>query len=82
MDILLILQLYNDNSAKGLKGIEYPKGEMNFNINLNFLRSEFNSSNLTDITNECTPILWNYKVNNKEPNGNIQDRNIDLGKCI
>ena len=76
-----ILQLYNDNSAKGLKGIEYPKGEMNFNINLNFLRSEFNSSNLTDITNECTPILWNYKVNNKEPNGNIQDRNMIWGNA-
>ena len=29
-----VLQLYNDNQSKGLKGLEYPKGEITFDIDL------------------------------------------------
>ena len=78
------VQLYNNEYSeeenpysKGLKGIEYPKGEISFDINLKLERSEFGSSELKDITEEATPILWNYRVNNWDANdlsGNIENR--------
>ena len=34
----LMLQLYNEKSEKGLKGIEYPKGDFTFDINLKLER--------------------------------------------
>ncbi len=64
---------------KGLKGIEYPKGEISFDINLKLERSEFGSNELKDITEEATPILWNYRVNNWDTNdlsGSIKDRDM------
>ena len=57
------VQLYNDNESKGLKGLEYPKGEVSFDIDLRLKRSKLGSEELEDITNECTPILWNYRLN-------------------
>ena len=78
------VQLYNNEYSeeenpysKGLKGIEYPKGEISFDINLKLKRSEFGSSELEDITEESTPILWNYRINNWDTNdlsGNIENR--------
>ena len=80
------VQLYNNEYSeeenpysKGLKGIEYPKGEISFDINLKLERSEFGSSELKDITEEATPILWNYRINNWDTNdlsGNIENREI------
>ena len=72
-----IVQLYNDNESKGLKGVEYPKGEISFDIDLKLERSEFGSDKLEDITNMCTPILWNYRENKKDVadlSGNIPGR--------
>ncbi len=71
-----IIQLYNENVEKGLKGIEYPKGDITFDINLKLERTKANSSELEDITNECTPILWNYRLNDWTHNtkGYIADR--------
>ena len=57
------VQLYNDKESKGLKGLEYPEEEISFDIDLKLLRSEFGSTNTEDITSECTPILWNYRLN-------------------
>ncbi len=54
------VQLYNEYDSKGLKGIEYPKGEISFDINLKLERTKFESQELEDITNECTPNLWQY----------------------
>ena len=69
------LQLYNENISKGLKGIEYPKGEITFDLNLKLERSILGSKELEDITNNCTPILWNYKINNPFENyGEIKER--------
>ena len=73
------VQLYNDNELKELKGVELPTGEISFDINLKLERSKFGSSELEDITNEATPILWNYRVNNtdkKNLSGNIEGRNL------
>ena len=58
-----ILQLYNNDVSKGLKGVEYPKGDITFDIDLKFERTALGSTQREDITQECTPILWNYKVN-------------------
>ena len=58
-----VLQLYNDNSSKGLKGVEYPQGEITFDIDIQFQRSNFNTGALEDITDEANVLLWNYKVN-------------------
>ena len=71
------VQLCNDHESKGLKGLEYPEGEISFDINLKLERSKFGSSELEDITNEATPILWNYRVNNWDTtnlSGNIKNR--------
>ena len=69
------IQLYNDNESKGLKGMEYPKGELSFDIDLKLERSIFGSDKLEDITAECTPILWQYNVNDWDNlNGNIEGR--------
>ena len=58
-----VLQLYNDNASKGLKGVEYPKGDITFDIDLTMQRSKLGTSELEDITDEANVILWNYKVN-------------------
>ena len=70
------IQLYNDSVEKGLKGLEYPKGEISFDIDLKLERTKAGSTQREDITNECTPILWNYRVNDWTNNkiGNIADR--------
>lgn len=70
----IIMQLYNQEASKGIKGIEYPKGEIKFDINLKLTRSKLEDGELEDITNKCTPILWNYKINNTNDYGNIPDR--------
>ena len=58
-----VLQLYNKDVSKGLKGIEYPKDDITFDIDLKFERTDLGSTQREDITDECTPLLWNYKVN-------------------
>ena len=72
-----ILQLYNDNEEKGMKGIEIPNGDIKFDIDLNLKR------NTEDITEQCTPILWNYKVNDDGKNeGVLEDRSMLLVQNI
>ena len=72
------IQMYNDNQSKGLKGLEYPKGEISFDVDFKLERSEFESEELVDITNECTPILWQYRENDWSTNnlGNIEGREL------
>ena len=76
------LQLYNDEESKGLKGLEYPKGEISFDIDLKLERSVEGSNIKEDITDEATPILWNYRVNNTNAygttdySGGIKDRDM------
>ena len=61
----IIAQLYNDNKDKGLKGIEYPEGEINFDFELKLEKSSVSGTSATeDITDSVNPILYNYKLNN------------------
>ena len=65
-----ILQLYNENESKGLKGIEYPQGDITFDIETKLERANINnSSDVQDITSYCTPILYDYKINIPNING-------------
>ena len=57
------VQLYNETEEKGLKGIEYPKGEITFDIDLKLERTKSGSTQREDITDKCTPILYNYRLN-------------------
>ena len=68
------VQLYNDNESKGLKGLEYPKGEISFDIDLKLERTKFGSNEREDITDECMPILWNYNLNDGNATGRISGR--------
>ena len=67
------LQLYNDSVEKGLKGIEIPKDDISFDIDLKLERE------IEDITDVCTPILWNYKRNIVGMEGVIPNRSMDFG---
>ena len=75
----ILLQLYNENSSKGLKGIEYPSGKITFDIDMKLERTMFESTQKEDITDECTPILWNFKVNDLNNYGVIPDRIMYFG---
>ncbi len=73
------VQLYNENKSKGLKGLEYPNGEISFDIELKLERSKFESNELEDITDEATPVLWNYRINDwstGDLSGGIEGRNL------
>jgi len=74
----VVIQLYNTNKSKGLKGIEYPTGNITFDINLKLERTLEGSSTTEDITDKCTPILWDYKINDLSNNGNL-GRTMNLG---
>ena len=72
----IYLELYNQSADKRLKGIEYPKGDITFDVNLKLERSGFETNELEEITDKCTPILWNYGINNWPANPLISGRNM------
>ena len=73
-----ILQLYNDSPSKGLKGVEYPKGDITFDIDLKLERTKFGSTEREDITKDSV-LLWNYKVNYGTPIIANRDMNFGAG---
>ena len=75
----ILAQLYNPDVAKGVKGIEFPQGNIKFDVDLNLTRTLANSTEQEDITDECTPILWNYKINQVSSTGEIEGRSMDFG---
>ena len=78
----IILQLYNENESKKLKGIQYPKEDITFNIETKLERSSINnSSNVQDITTYCTPILYDYKINENKING-VLGRDMNFGNDV
>ena len=83
----ILLQLYNEDVEKGLKGLEYPQGDITFDIEtkLEAIETIDGKQVTTDITNLATPRLWNYRVNigtlSQNPlYGNIPDRNMYFGR--
>ena len=47
-----VIQLYNTSPSKALKGLEFPKGNITFDIKLKMERSDLGSSEVQDITKE------------------------------
>ena len=83
----LTYQLYNNGGTnKGLKGIEYPDGDIKLDINLKLEKISIDNPNdVTDITDSSTPILYNYKMNTYDPystnvNGFIPNRNMAVSR--
>ncbi|WP_300822818.1 SpaA isopeptide-forming pilin-related protein [uncultured Acetatifactor sp.] len=71
MKLGITLQLYNDNEAKGLKGIELPTGDITFDlevssrytINTPASGTAYNPKDVIDTSNEYRPLLWSYGQN-------------------
>ena len=68
------VQLRNENASKGLKGIEFPKGNITFDIKLKMEKSGLGSTEVLDITNESNIKLWNYNINIQGTTGKIPGR--------
>ena len=56
----IVIQLYNNSTNKELRGIELPKGDINFDIILS--ESQTNAGG-TLTESEYIPVLWDYKEN-------------------
>ena len=66
MKLGIVLQLYNDNAAKGLKGIELPQGPISFDLELSSVYTPTSTSEhggTVDTTETYTPLLWSYGEN-------------------
>ena len=73
-------QLYNEQIDKGLKGIEYPNGDMNLDVELKLTKTNMNdTSDVQDITSTTTPFLYNYKLNHYDDStGVLPDRDMNV----
>ena len=54
-------RILGDNSSKGIKGVEIPTGDLNFDIAYSMNREDLSSGENTDISNNIS--LYNYKYN-------------------
>lgn len=63
----LALQLYNDSADKGLKGIEFPQGDITYDL---VMKSEVNGTDTTS-SNDFAPVLWDYKINMEAKYGTL-----------
>ena len=61
----LAFLLQGDSVSKGLKGVEYPQGDLTFDLNYNLQRTVIGQSNYEDITNGNMK-LYNYKYSNPD----------------
>ena len=60
----ILAQLYNTNSSKELRGIEFPKGDITGKIKILLERTNKDTKVTEDITDSADIRLYNYKVNN------------------
>lgn len=78
----IMLELYNDSASKGLKGIEYPQGKITFEIDTQLEKVSVEDTNNTEnITPNCIPKLWDYKVNTTESKG-VLGRDMAFGNIV
>lgn len=78
MKMGITIQLYNDNASKGLKGIDLPTGDIEFDLELTSkytinspAKPEYWSGQEVDIPTggDYAPLLWSYGVNAWTPYG-------------
>ena len=75
----LVYQLYNQAVSKGLKGVEYPTGDITFDLEMILKKKNAQGGGYTNITDEVTPILWNYQLACTGTKGEIINRNMFTG---
>lgn len=69
MKLGVTLQLYNDNEAKGLKGIELPTGDITFDLEvssrytINQPAQGYKQGDKINTSSEYRPLLWSYGEN-------------------
>lgn len=63
----LNFQIYNDSAAKGLKGIELPSGNANFDIALN---AELDGVSIND-SDDYSISMWDYSENESGGRGHL-----------
>lgn len=63
----LALQLYNDSADKGLKGIEFPQGDITYDL---VIKSEVNGVDTTS-SDDFSPVFWDYKINTPAKYGTL-----------
>ncbi|MBO5476662.1 MAG: hypothetical protein J6A15_02780 [Clostridia bacterium] len=72
------LQLYNKDSEKGLKGIEYPTGNIEFDLKVYLEEYDSDGNYIPGMNGKVTPILYNYGVNYTDKVGVIPDRPMNI----
>ena len=72
------LQLYNDKDERGLKGVEYPAGDIEFDIKMYMEEYDSDGTYLPGLEDKITPILYNYGVNYTDKVGVIPDRPMNI----
>ena len=75
----VVFQLYNSSISKGLKGIEYPTGKISVDLDMSLSKKKANSSQITDITDTVTPLLYNYILAATGTKGLIDGKNLYTG---
>lgn len=72
------MQLYNDASERGLKGVEYPAGDITFDIGMYMEKYDSAGNYVPGLEEKVTPILYNYAINYVDKVGIIPDRPMDI----
>lgn len=72
------LQLYNDSDERGLKGVEYPTGDIKFDIKMYMEEYDESGEYLPGLEEKLTPILYNYGVNYTDKQGIIPDKPMNI----
>ena len=75
----VVFQLYNSSISKGLKGIEYPTGKISVDLDMSLSKKNSNSSQITDITDAVTPLLYNYSLAANGTKGLIDGKSLYTG---
>ena len=75
----VVFQLYNSSISKGLKGIEYPTGKISVDLDMSLSKKNSNSSQITDITDTVTPLLYNYSLAANGTKGLIDGKSLYTG---
>ena len=76
----VVFQLYNSSISKGLKGIEYPTGKISVDLDMSLSKKNANSSQITDITDTVTPLLYNYSLAVNGRKGLIDGKDLYIGR--
>ena len=56
----ITLQLYNDRPDKGLLGLDFPSGDITFDLDLSTFYTPDGETAETDVTSDFAPLVWGY----------------------